>query len=261
MLGRRILTAVLGIPIMLALIYFGGWVMTIGAGILASIMVWEVSTMYQARNMVFFARMGVFWVWALMVTRMLGLPTAWALVAGLLVTVIGAVVLGREATSFEGALTTAWASLYIGLLFSFLVALRNLSHGALITLGFFMVIWATDAMAFFVGRELGGPKLLPHISPKKTWSGTLGGTLSAMIVGALVAPWMHIGWWHGGLYGLVVSATGQVGDLFESQFKRYVGVKDSSGILPGHGGIFDRFDSVLFALPFAYYFLRGLGIG
>lgn len=224
-------------------------------------MVYESEKMFQAKGMPFFARMSIFWVWALLACQALHLPLIWGLLAGLVVIVVGAVVLGREASSFEGALTTAWTSLYIGLLFLFLIALRSMAYGARRVFIFFVIIWATDSIAYFVGSRFGRRKLMVHISPAKTWEGTLAGVAGAVIVGGLTAPFIHLLWYDGALFAAVVAAAGVVGDLLESQFKRYTGVKDSGGVLPGHGGVLDRFDSTLLALPFAYYLLKGLGIG
>lgn len=253
-------TAAVGIPILLVLIYLGGWPLRGATAIFEAVMVYEAEQMFRAKKMPFFARMSVFWVWAMLACQALNLPLVWGILAGLVVVVIGAVVLGREASSFEGALTTTWTSLYIGLLFMFLTALRALPHGVRLVVMFFALVWVTDAMAYFVGRRFGRHKLMIHISPSKTWEGTLGGVLSAVIVGGVGASLIHALWFQGSLLGLGVSVLGVVGDLMESQFKRYVGVKDSGGILPGHGGILDRFDSTLLALPFAYYLLKGLGI-
>lgn len=261
MLLRRVFTAAIGIPILLVLIYLGGWPLIVATAIFEAAAVYESEKMFRAKNMPFFARMSVFWVWSLLACQAFHLPVAWGLMAGLTVVVVGAVVLGREASSFEGAMTTAWASLYIGILFMFLVALRQMHDGVRLVFVFFVLIWATDAMAFFVGRRLGRRKLMVHISPAKTWEGTLGGVASAVIIGGLLAPFIRLPWYEGALFALVVASAGVVGDLLESQFKRYVGVKDSGGVLPGHGGILDRFDSALLALPFAYYLLKGLGIG
>ncbi len=260
MLTRRLLTAAIGIPILLALIYLGGWPLVIATAIFEAAMVYESEQMFKARNMPFFARMSIFWVWSLLACQAFHLPLAWGLLAGLVVIVGGAVVLGREASSFEGALTTAWVSLYIGLLFMYLVAIRQMPFGGRRVLVFFVLIWATDSVAYFVGRRFGQHKLMVHISPAKTWEGTLGGVAAAFLIGALMAPFIHLSWYQGAIFALVIAAAGVVGDLLESQFKRYTGVKDSGGVLPGHGGVLDRFDSVLLALPFAYYLLKGLGI-
>lgn len=261
MLGRRIITVAIGIPILLILLYLGGWALIIATAIFEAAMVYESQKMFQAKGMVFFARMSVFWVWALLACQALHLPLAWGLMAGLLVIVVGAVVLGREASSFEGALTTAWTSLYIGLLFMFLIAIREMPFGARRVFVFFVLIWATDAVAYFVGHRFGRHKLMVHISPAKTWEGTLAGVATAIIIGAWASPFIHLHWYEGAGFALLVSAAGVVGDLLESQFKRFTGVKDSGGVLPGHGGILDRFDSTLLALPVAYYLLKGLGIG
>lgn len=261
MLLRRVLTAAVGIPIVLVLIYLGGWPLIIATAIFEAAMVYESEQMFKARNMPFFARMSIFWVWALLACQAFHFPLMWGLLAGLVVIVGGAVVLGREASSFEGALTTAWTSIYIGLSMMFLVAIRQMPFGARRVFVFFVLIWATDAVAYFVGGRWGRHKLMVHISPAKTWEGTVGGVAAAIVLGLVLAPFVHLLWYQGAVFALVIAAAGVVGDLLESQFKRYTGVKDSGGVLPGHGGVLDRFDSVMLALPFAYYLLKGLGIG
>ncbi len=260
MLVRRVITAAIGIPILLVLMYLGGWPLIAATAIFEAAAVYEAERMFLAKKMPYFARMSLFWVWALLACQAFHLPLAWGLLAGLLVVVLGAVVLGRRASSFEGAITTTWGSLYIGLLFVFLIALREMADGRRLVFFFFILMWISDAMAYFAGSRFGRHKLMVHVSPAKTWEGSIAGVLSAVIAGALAAPIVHAQALQGSLFALVVAAVGVVGDLLESEFKRYVGVKDSGGLLPGHGGILDRFDSVLLALPFAYYLLRGLGI-
>lgn len=109
-------------------------------------------------------------------------------------------------------------------------------------------VWATDIFAYIAGRSLGGPKLAPRLSPKKTWSGALGGLAAAMIVGACTA-WF----WTGGsaiglaMAGGLLSVVSQMGDIAESAVKRHVGVKDSGQLIPGHGGILDRIDALMAA--------------
>lgn len=130
-----------------------------------------------------------------------------------------------------------------------------------------LVTWASDIGAYAVGRTIGGRKLIPSVSPGKTVSGALGGLLASMLVAwaygrGVLVPVAHLGFspWGALTFGLLISVAAQVGDLFESLLKRDAKVKDSSHIIPGHGGILDRFDSLLFVLPVAYVLLGWLPI-
>jgi phosphatidate cytidylyltransferase len=122
----------------------------------------------------------------------------------------------------------------------------------------FAVVWATDILAYFIGRAIGGPKLAPRISPGKTWSGAIGGAVCAVIAGSLVAyaafPDSIV---RAALVAFVLSVGSQSGDLFESFIKRRFGVKDSSHLIPGHGGVMDRVDGLIFAC-FAAFLLAGV---
>lgn len=109
-------------------------------------------------------------------------------------------------------------------------------------------VWATDSFAFFVGSAFGKRKLAPALSPGKTVEGAIGGLAASLLVGALFG-WGLMTWQGGLLIGAIAGVFGQVGDLFESALKREIGIKDFGGILPGHGGILDRFDSLLFVAP------------
>ena len=112
----------------------------------------------------------------------------------------------------------------------------------------FAVVWGSDIFAYFTGRTLGGPKLWPSVSPNKTWSGFLGGTLAAILLGLGVAHWAGVErLWPVALVSLVAAVASQGGDLFESSLKRRFGVKDSGAIIPGHGGVMDRLDGFIFA--------------
>ncbi len=142
--------------------------------------------------------------------------------------------------------------IYIPLACISLAALRALPEiGRDIILWLFLVVWAADIGGFVFGRLIGGPKLAPKISPGKTWAGTLGGFLAAVAVSGLFSK--TLGANHGILLwavaGLAIGIVAQIGDLFESYFKRKFDVKDSGAIIPGHGGILDRIDSILLAAP------------
>ncbi len=130
--------------------------------------------------------------------------------------------------------------------------------GLMAILFLFAVVWATDIFAYFVGRAVGGAKLAPRISPGKTWSGALGGAAAAVLAGALFSPWLAAGALSLGLAALVLSAISQVGDLFESAVKRRAGVKDSSHLIPGHGGVMDRVDGLV-AAAVALYLIGAVG--
>ena len=130
-----------------------------------------------------------------------------------------------------------------------------------------LVTWASDTGAFFVGRTIGGRKLIPSVSPGKTMSGAIGGLAASILVAYayarfVLAPTAHLGLtpWGALIFGMAISVAAQTGDLFESLIKREAGAKDSSHIIPGHGGILDRFDSLIFVLPVAYVLLRWLPI-
>jgi phosphatidate cytidylyltransferase len=145
-------------------------------------------------------------------------------------------------------------TLYVGVLLAMLPLIRRLDGG----LGWIFVLlaasWLGDTGAYFAGRALGRHKLAPVLSPKKTWEGAIGGFVTSM-AGAVLFGWifgLELPWWGMALLGGVLDVFGVLGDLAESLLKRAFGVKDSGGILPGHGGILDRVDSVIFAGPVLY---------
>ncbi len=160
----------------------------------------------------------------------------------LVVPIIGAAVLERERVTF----------------FIFSLAVQIAGYGLVhfrIDYGFTWLIWlvsivvVTDIAGYFAGKSLGGPKFWPAISPKKTWSGTIGGWIGAAIVGVIFTMFTNAGWTII-LLSVVISFAGQMGDIAESALKRRQGVKDSSTLIPGHGGLFDRFDALLGASLF-----------
>ncbi|MDA0711218.1 MAG: phosphatidate cytidylyltransferase [bacterium] len=155
--------------------------------------------------------------------------------------------------------TTLFGILYIGFLSSFIILVRN---GAAPDGGFYAAlilsgIWASDVAAYFFGRRFGRRHPVPHISPGKTEAGFIGGCLAAVAVTAWAGHALNLLSLNDGLLlGLIVGIGAPIGDLFESMIKREMGVKDTSQLIPGHGGLLDRFDSVLFVFPLAYFYLQ-----
>jgi phosphatidate cytidylyltransferase len=160
--------------------------------------------------------------------------------------------------ALAGADRRLWAAtgvVYAGALaFSVCLLRESADVGALAIAFLFAVVWGTDIFAYFGGRLIGGPKLWPRVSAGKTWSGTITGVLCGAFLG-LVAVYLGAGPqlanWRVFLVGLAAAAFSQVGDLFESSVKRRFGVKDSSQLIPGHGGVMDRLDGFIFASAFA----------
>lgn len=163
----------------------------------------------------------------------------------------------------ETVAVTVFGSLYAGALPAFLIGIRHGDGGgdrwASTWLVFFplVITWVCDTAAMFGGRALGGPKLAPTVSPGKTWSGSITGLIGALMV---VPVYQYLVFdrvgvalplWYGLLFAAVLSVVGQIGDLAESLLKRQAGLKDSSPLIPGHGGVLDRFDSLYFVVPVA----------
>ena len=197
----------------------------------------------------------------------IGLSIAGMLRSALAVLLLGGglAVLARR-MSGEGARPSrlfALGSLYVGLGSLALLVLRGDDEaGRANTLFLFMVVWACDIGAYVAGRAFGGPKLAPAISPNKTWSGALGGLGAAVLTGAAVAQAMAPGGLLlAALLAILLGVASQAGDLAESAIKRHFGVKDTSGLIPGHGGLLDRLDGLMAAAPVAALIALVVGQG
>ncbi len=160
-------------------------------------------------------------------------------------------VLVKNRISFDDIGVYTLASLYIGTGFHGMAAIRNGQEGLKLLGYVFVVVWATDVGAYMIGRKIGRHKLWPAISPNKTWEGSIGALICALVFASLYVMAIPTTLSKPKLISAVIflSIAGQIGDLVESAYKRHYGVKDSGKILPGHGGILDRFDSLLFVLP------------
>lgn len=152
------------------------------------------------------------------------------------------------------AMATVLPALYIGIMGAQAIALRSLEEGLWWMLLGFLIAWGNDTFAYFIGTTFGRHKIWPRVSPKKTWEGTLAGCVGAAIVSILVVWLTPLDFNPGlaALLGFVGGILGFFGDLTISMVKRQVGVKDSGRFFPGHGGMLDRLDSILFVLPFIY---------
>lgn len=254
-LGLRIISSVLMLPPMVAAIWLGGAVFAMLIAVMTAVLMWEWHRLLapRLRPVGWFAIAG---------TTVCVAASAWnpAFVAGCAAMAVALVaLLVRKRRGLDLALL-GFGPIYIGLPAVALLLLRG-DFGFDATLWLFVAVWATDIGAYAFGRTIGGPKLMPRVSPNKTWAGLLGGMLCAAgvgVAGSGVAELANLSWLALGGLGAGLALTAQLGDLFESAIKRRVGAKDSSNLIPGHGGLLDRVDGVLTAAPAAVAVLMSL---
>ncbi len=282
-LRLRLAVAGIGIPLCAIVALAGDLVFALGLGVVASVATWELAEMFRAKGARPFVTLGALGAFVFPpVVHYFGF-TGGAFLGALLL-MLYAIVAMMQIPIKEGPISaaalTAFGTLYVGGLLSFGVPLRNgWVFSSLTPLGdatidrvawtlffFYPVVltWLADTAAYVGGSTFGRHRMAPQVSPNKT----VEGAIAALVVGAIgavaYALWVLPGRWtlaphEAALFGLVVAGLGIFGDLVESAMKRECGVKDSSNLLPGHGGLLDRLDSILWALPAAYLFFALLG--
>jgi phosphatidate cytidylyltransferase len=257
-LVSRVLVALVGVPVVLLIVWAGGWWLFALAGVAAVLALHEYSLMIRTlRPVILAAYTGA--LLSLLGAQLGGLD--WT-AAGFLSTMVLAFLLHWIATTRQSATVAIAATVlgagWIGLCLAHLVLLREIPHdGKLATFTVLIAVWAGDIGAFFAGRLIGRHKLAPALSPGKTWEGFLFGTATTIFV-AFVALYKedYLSIPQSILLGAVIAVAAPLGDLFESALKRDMQVKDSVRLLAPHGGVLDRGVSLLFAAVASYYLLR-----
>ena len=244
-LGVRLASAALLIPLALAGVWFGGWFFFLLMALIVSRLAveWGRMTAPETRGRAALAVAGSILL-AMSATRLNAQEAAWSV---LVLSALGvALTFGRLTQRLTDL---AFGVIYIGAPTLATLWLRDGENGFEWAVLLFAITWSADTGAFLVGSTLKGPKLEPRLSPKKTWSGLFGGLLAGTAVGAAV-PFvvdLPISPVIAGFIGLIGSAATIAGDLWESALKRRFGVKDTGGLIPGHGGLLDRVDGLMFA--------------
>jgi len=165
------------------------------------------------------------------------------------------VFLKREKDTIVDVAVTLLGMIYIGWFFSYFLFIRNLTdHGAYL---FFLMltIWAMDIIAYLFGKKFGKHKMAPNISPNKTWEGAVAGFVTCLIAAEIFSGFVFINGTHALVLGTIIGVVAQLSDLVESVIKRDAGAKDSSNVVPGHGGVLDRMDSFILTAPIIYYYI------
>jgi len=280
-LTKRVAVAAVGVPFALVLLFFGGWPLAIVLALIAAGASAEFYRLAAQRGTDAFTIAGALLAATpVLLAAWFELPAdaaAWSwrifIAASLVIGAAAIFLRGVAGNPLNVSAVTLFGALFTGGTLAYAVFLREmpmLDHhdgtenwvGPGLLAFPLALTWMSDTFAYFGGRKWGRRKLIPSVSPGKTVEGALAGVIGTTIVGALYAHlvldfWLglHVGVLFGALAGFIVSPVAQLGDLAESLLKREAGVKDSGALLPGHGGILDRFDSLFFSIPVTYWLL------
>ena len=257
----RIISAIIGIILLGYIINTGGWVFY------ASISLLNVCALYELRNA--FGKKNIhisFYISSVLAVVLLYFASlnsfdfvvTYLFLILLLMLEFLYNIINSEHNHLKNMVFSVFSFVYTSFLFMSIILVRNLNIGIKLTWWIFVTTWACDTGAFFIGLTMGKTPLAPTVSPKKTLEGSIGGALSSVVVSVLYARLFlsEVGTLYAMLLGLCIGIVAQIGDLSASLIKRYCQIKDYSNIIPGHGGILDRFDSLLFSFPAAYIFIK-----
>ncbi len=251
-LRTRVLSAVVMLAVGGTVVWVGGWPLVILGALIAGLMVWELTRMIgpdapQRAQVLGLLAGGLF-----VVLTSVSLGSLWWFVAIVLPLCVAGLSPRLRQAGFSYSLAVTVALIQI-------LALR-MDYGLAHLLWLASVVIASDVMGYFAGRSIGGPKFWPAISPKKTWSGTAAGWIGAAVVGYFFGPSLGVDPVLLAVVSMVMALAAQMGDIAESAIKRKSGIKDSSNLIPGHGGLMDRFDGFTGAGVFLFVLMRLFGV-
>jgi phosphatidate cytidylyltransferase len=263
MLKHRVITAAVGVPLVILAIWFGDpWFsLLIAAAALAGTYEFYHMANFDRREPLIY--LGLLWTLALVLSPHYRSPDILPIIitATMLVSLICLLRRPSRERVFHNWAWTIVGALYVGWMLSYWLSLRGLEDGRNWVYLAMLTTFANDTGAFFIGRAMGKHRLAPAISPTKTWEGAIGGLISAILGAIVIAMVLNLispfafKYWQIILLGFLVGLFAQLGDLVESLLKRNMGVKESGNLLPGHGGILDRFDSLIFVGAVVYYYV------
>lgn len=281
-LAQRLGAAAVGIPIAVAVLYTGGWIMAVALALIAALGADEFYRLSRHSGIEPLSIPGIagagllVLVGAIEPTLSGTAPWLWVITIALLLISASAAIFRRgvDGHPYGVVAATLTGAIFTGGTLLHAVFLRHLLDTGVLPgaggkwagtalVGFAVgVTWLNDSGAYIVGSAIGRHKLIPSVSPKKSVEGSIAGLSFAVVAGGLYGEFvlgnlvgLPFGFWEGALGGLLLAAGAQIGDLAESLFKREAGVKDSGRLIPGHGGILDRFDALFYNLPIAYWYL------
>lgn len=262
---RRTVTALLLLAVVLPAIYFGGLFFFLLAGLFIVVAAWEYVQLFRLKGLAPSAPMAAGGVLAILAARAFWPGWAGAALAGAILLALTIHLIayerGRDQAAIDVTVTLGGLA-YLGWIAAYIIDLRNLPEGGWWLILVLATVWIADSAAYMVGVRFGSHKMSVRLSPKKSWEGYFAGVIAGTaFAGILAFAYSYLGLLpvdilRAAILGLVLSATTTLGDLGESLFKRFAGVKDSGAWFPGHGGAFDRIDSVIWAGVIGYYWIK-----
>ena len=256
MFWHRILSSFIGIPLLLAAVWYGGLPLLVLTAALMLLGLWEIGRIFERND--------------IKVSFLLAVPSclillalayyykegySGAAVAAIIIAVLLASVVQYPRFTPIDAAATLLSIFYVGLII-YLFLISTYKNGFVWLIILLVCTWASDTSAYLIGRKWGKRPLAPALSPGKTLEGSAGGTIGGVIAAFAVTIFSsNLPFWPVVIMGLIIGITAQAGDLVESAIKRQAGIKDSGKLIPGHGGILDRFDSMLFTAPIVFYYV------
>lgn len=264
----RVLVSVFAIPAIVLLSYFGGVYFLSFVLIITGISFYEFSVMAKLKDANVNVNLGLLAVIFIIINQYRFLFSQYNFLIAFFIVLLIFELFRNNGSAIQNLGVTLLGVFYLGIFGSTLVGIREFypnidglySNGGYLIISILATIWICDSAAFFGGTALGKHKLFPRVSPKKSWEGAIFGfvfaILTMILAKALVLDFLSLR--DSLALGFIIGTFGQIGDLAESLLKRDAAVKDSSSLIPGHGGIFDRFDSLLFSSPIIYLYLSYL---
>ncbi|MFA6075864.1 MAG: phosphatidate cytidylyltransferase [Negativicutes bacterium] len=275
MLLTRTITAIVGIALAVFIINYGGLIFILALTVLALVAWMELARMFRKAGVKICTSLGSVLIVLSMVFARYANNTEYQFILFFsIVFLLAKVVFTSGKFSIGDCVATVFGFFYVSFLFSHFVELRFIDNDTIYNYKYFQLnpgtaylwlaligTWASDSFAYFTGRLFGRTKLNVTISPGKTWEGVIGGGIGAIAVSTLVIWGLGLPLYCGAVIGLIAAVVAPLGDLAESAMKRFCNVKDSGSFFPGHGGVLDRFDSLLFVVPMVYYFVAIIVMG
>ena len=264
--AQRVIVALITIPLIIALSYFGKIYFFFFAAVIGLISYYEFHLLAKNKGVFTHLTPGLLAILSILIGSYYHITSFYSLLIIIVLVVLLVELFRKKGSAIHNIGATLLGIMYPGLFTSALISIREIystsadlyNQGGYIIIAVLASIWVCDSAAFFFGVRFGKHKLFPRISPKKSWEGAIAGFVFSVLI-MIAAKFIvleFLQWTTIIAFGIIVGIIGQIGDLVESMLKRDAGVKDSSALIPGHGGIFDRFDSLLYTAPVIFLYLK-----